>query len=72
MPKVQAHAYTRDGYTFRGAVSDNTVEEIEALVEHLDNNWGDIGMIRINTEEGFTCIPLDNLSSLSFSVIDES
>lgn len=71
MTKVQANAFTRDGYIIQGSVSDNTVEEIKALMEHLDENWGDTAMIRVNTEEGFACIPMDNLSYLSFSVADE-
>ena len=71
MPKVQAHARTRDGHTFQGSVSDLASEEVAALMEHLDENWGDTAMFRISTEEGFTCIPMDNLSSLSFSVVDE-
>lgn len=71
MPKVQAHARTRDGHTFQGVALDHTIEEVTALMDHLDENWGDTAMIRISTEEGFTCIPMDNLSSLSFSVVDE-
>lgn len=71
MPKVQANAFTRDGYIIQGSVSDNTVEEIKTLMEYLDENWEDTAMIRISTEEGFACIPMDNMSYLSFSVVDE-
>lgn len=71
MTKVQANAFTRDGYIIQGSVSDLPSEEVTALMGHLDENWGDIAMIRVNTEEGFACIPMDNLSYLSFSVVDE-
>lgn len=72
MPKYQSVARTRDGHTFRSGVFDLSPEEVADLTEHLDENWGDIGMIRINEENGFTCVPRDNLSALSFSVVDEN
>lgn len=71
MPKVQAHVRTRDGHILRGAASNLTDEEVEALAEGFDNNWSDLVMVRIATEDGFACIPMDNLSTLSFSVVDE-
>ena len=71
MSKVQANACTRDGHTFHGEVLDHTIEEAEKIMDYLDDNWADAGMLRIYTEEGFTSIPLDNLSYLSFSVVDE-
>ena len=70
MTKVQATAFTRDGYIIQGSVSDLTSEEVTALREYLDEHWEDIAMIRVPTEEGFTCVPMDNMSYLSFSVVD--
>lgn len=72
MPKFQSHVRTKEGHTFRSAVFDHTPEEITDLMDYLEENWGDIRMIRVTEEEGYTCIPRDNLSSFSFREVDES
>lgn len=72
MPKYQAIAHTRDGYLFRGAVFDHTEEEIIEYMDHLDVNWEGVTVLRVTEEDGYTCIPRDNLSFFSFREVDEN
>lgn len=72
MPKYQSVARTRDGHTFQSVVTDNTPEEIVEIMDHLDVNWEGVTMIRITEENGYTCIPRENVSSFSVMEVEEN
>lgn len=72
MPKYQSVARTRDGHTFRSAVFDHTEEEIIEYMDHLDVNWEGVTILRVAEENGYTCIPRDNVSFFSFKEVYEN
>lgn len=71
MPKYQSVARTRDGHTFQSVVTDNTPEEIVEIMDRLDVTWESVTMIRITEENGYTCIPRENVDSFSIREVDE-